>query len=170
MLLKIAHRQRLDGIRLAPLQGQEGSSMKTIVSVLTAALVSIALAATVSAQTTPTTRTEPQRQVWTPEATAMEASRLVGMKVKTDQGKEVGEVSQLIVDHGSGRITHVVLGRGGVLGMGEQKIALPWSDVKIQREIDRNRLVAVVEQSKLDSAPRYEARRDTAPAASPATR
>lgn len=144
--------------------------MKTIVSVLTAAFVSLALAVTVSAQTAPTTRTQPQRQAWTPEANAMEASRLMGMKVRTDQGKEVGEISQLIVDHSSGKVTHVVLGRGGVLGVGEQRVALPWSDVKIQRDTDRNRMVAMVEQSKIDSAPRYEARRDTAPAASPATR
>jgi sporulation protein YlmC with PRC-barrel domain len=142
--------------------------MKIIVSVLTAAFVSLALAVAVSAQTAPTT--EPQRQAWTPEANAMEASRLMGMKVRTDQGKEVSEISQLIVDHGSGNITHVVLGRGGIMGVGEQKVVLPWSDVKIQRDTDRNRMVAVVEQSKIDSAPRYEARRDTAPAASPATR
>jgi hypothetical protein len=64
----------------------------------------------------------------------------------------------------------LVLGRGGVLGVGEQKIVLMWSDLKIQPDpTNRNRRVAMVDQAKIDSAPRYEARRDGAPAASPRT-
>jgi sporulation protein YlmC with PRC-barrel domain len=153
--------------------------VKKTASVLTASLLALSLAATASAQTRPatdpttpkqsTTGSEPQRQTWAPEAGAIESSRLVGMKVKSAQGKDVGEISQLIVDHSSGKITHVVVGKGGVLGVGEQRVALGWSDVKIQPDTDsRNRMVAVVEQSKLDGAPRYEARRDM-PAASPAS-
>jgi sporulation protein YlmC with PRC-barrel domain len=115
-------------------------------------------------------RDEPQRQAWTPEADAMESSRLIGMKVRSDQGKNVGEISQLIVDKSQGKISHVVLGKGGVLGVGEQRVVLAWSDLRIQPDTEgRDRMVATVEQSKLDGAPRYEARRDTAPAASPAT-
>jgi len=92
--------------------------------------------------------------------------------LKNDQGKDIGEIDKLIVDHGDGRISHVVLGRGGVLGVGEQKVVLAWSDLKIQPDPNnRNRMVATVDQGKVDSAPRYEARRDrdTAPAASPST-
>jgi hypothetical protein len=82
----------------------------------------------------------------------------------------VGEIDQLIVDPSDGKITHVVLGRGGLLGVGEQKVVLPWSDLQIQADPDnRNRWVAMTDQTKIDSAPRYEARRDAPPAASPAT-
>ena len=154
--------------------------MKKIGTVLTAAFLSLALAVTVSAQPRPATdpatprqdapRSEPQRQTWAPDANAVESGKLIGMKVKNNQGKDVGEISQLIVDHSSGKISHVVLGKGGVLGLGEQRIVLAWSDMKIQPDPDnRSRMVAMVDQNKVDSAPRYEARRDTAPAASPAT-
>lgn len=146
----------------------------------TATILSLALAATVSAQTRPstdpasprqdTTRSEPQRQAWAPDSTAVESSKLIGVKVKNNQGKDVGEIDQLIIDQSDGRVTHVVVGKGGVLGIGEQKVVLPWSDVKTQPDpTNRLRMVVMVDQGKLDSAPRYEARRDTTPAASPAT-
>jgi sporulation protein YlmC with PRC-barrel domain len=146
--------------------------MHKTVSALTVALMTVALAVTASAQTKSPGETgaKPQRQAWAPPSRAIEAKQLVGMKVKNDQGKDVGEIDQLIVDPSDGKITHAVLGRGGVLGVGEQKVVLAWSDLKIQPGAgSRNRWVAMVDQAKIDSAPRYEARRDTAPAASPAT-
>ena len=100
----------------------------------------------------------------------MESKQLIGMRVKNDQGKDVGEIDQLIVNPSDGKITHVVLGRGGLLGVGEQKVVLAWSDLRIQQDPDnRTRWVAMADQGKIDSAPRYEARRDIAPAASPTT-
>lgn len=156
--------------------------MTKTVSTLTVTVLGLALAATVSAQTqtrpstepsTPrqdTSRTEPERRAWTPESNAVESRRLIGMQVKNTQGKEIGEIEQLIVDHSDGKISHVVLSRGGVLGVGGEKLVVSWSDLKIQPDADnRTRMVAMVDQAKLDSAPRYEARRETSPAASPAT-
>ena len=149
--------------------------MKKTASVLTATFLAVTLASAASAQTKPATdpatpsRSEPQRQAWSPDAGALESSKLIGMKVKNTQNKDVGEISQLIMDQ-SGKVTHVVVGKGGVLGVGEQRIALSWSDLKMQADPDnRTRWIALVDQSKIESAPRFEARRDTAPAASPGT-
>ena len=150
--------------------------MKKTASVLTATFLAVTLASAASAQTrpatdptTPSSRTEPQRQAWAPDAGALESSKLIGMKVKNTQNKDVGEISQLIIDQ-SGKATHVVVGKGGVLGVGEQRVVLAWSDMKLQADPDnRSRWIALVDQTKVDSAPRYEARRDTAPAASPGT-
>ena len=144
--------------------------MHKLASVLTVSLLTLALAATASAQAKPSGEPKPQRQAWALPSTAMEAKQVIGMRVKNDQGKDVGEIDQLIVDPSDGKITHVVLGRGGMLGVGEQKVVVAWSDMKIQPDATaRNRWVAMVDQAKVDSAPRYEARRDTAPAASPST-
>lgn len=140
-------------------------------SVFTASLLTLALAVTSSAQTRPAGEpgTQAQRQAWAVPSTSVESRHIVGMKVKSTQGKDVGEIDQLIVNPSDGKITHVVLGRGGLMGVGEQKVVLSWSDLKIQADPDnRNRWVAMTDQAKIDSAPRYEARRD-APAASPAT-
>jgi sporulation protein YlmC with PRC-barrel domain len=165
---------RVGGILLAHHRGEkEDVIMRKTASVLTVSILSLALAVTASAQTTRPageTGSKAQRQAWAWPSTAVEGKQIVGMKVKNDQGKDVGEIDQLIVDPGAGKITHVVLGRGGVLGVGEQKVVLAWSDLKIQPDAtNRHRRVAMVDQSKLDSAPRYEARRDTTPAASPTT-
>jgi sporulation protein YlmC with PRC-barrel domain len=153
--------------------------VKKTASVLTATFLGLTLAVTASAQTRPSTdpsapkdtmRSAPARATWAPEGGAVESSKIIGMKVKNTQGKDVGEIAQLVVNPADGKVTHAVLGKGGVLGVGEQKVALPWSDVKIQPDTEnRTRWIAVVDQAKLDGAPKYEARRDTAPAASPAT-
>jgi sporulation protein YlmC with PRC-barrel domain len=153
--------------------------VKKTASVLTATFLGLALVVTASAQTRPSTdpsapkdtmRSAPTRSTWAPEAGAVEAGKIIGMKVKNTAGKDVGEIAQLIVNPADGKVTHAVLGKGGVLGVGEQKVALPWSDVKVQPDTEnRNRWIAVVDQAKFDGAPKYEARRDTAPAASPAT-
>jgi sporulation protein YlmC with PRC-barrel domain len=154
--------------------------MNRTASVLTASALTLGLAFGASAQTRPATEpstrdtatTKAQRQAWAPSATAVEASKLIGTKVKNEAGKDLGEIDQLLVDSGDGKVTHVVIGKGGVLGVGEQKVVLSWSDVKLQSDPNnRNRMVAMVDQSKVDAAPRYEARRDrdTAPAASPGT-
>lgn len=146
--------------------------MPRTVRVLTVSAAALALAATASAQTSTTkdTTTRTQRQAWAAPATAVEAKQIIGMKVKNDQGKDVGEIDQLILEPADGKVTHVVVGRGGVLGVGEQKIVLPWTDVKMQPDTaNRNRWVAMIDQAKLDTAPRYEVRRDAAPAASPST-
>ena len=48
---------------------------------------------------------------------------------------------------------------------------LPWPDVKLQHDVDNpDRWIAVVDQAKIDRAPKYEAKSaDNAPAASPST-
>jgi sporulation protein YlmC with PRC-barrel domain len=149
------------------------STIAFIASVLT-----LALAGGVSAQSRPSSegKTSPtddsQRQAWSPSSNAVETSKLIGTKVQTIDGKEIGSIDQLIVNPRDGKVTHVVLGRGGVLGMGQTKLVLRWADLKLQRDPDQaDRVMAVVDQAKLDAAPRYEARKasETTPAASPTT-
>jgi sporulation protein YlmC with PRC-barrel domain len=135
----------------------------------TASVLTLATVFGAAAQTRPSTESpsraeissKVQRQAWAPQSGAMEASKLIGTKVKNDAGKDMGEIDQLIVDSSSGKVSQVVVDCGGVAGVGEQKVVLDWSDVKLQADPkNRSRMVATVDQAKLDSAPRYEARRD----------
>ncbi len=149
--------------------------MKKPAIALTALMLGLGLASGAWGQTRPSPepapgRTDAQRSAWSPDSGAVESSKLVGTRVQLADGKKIGEIDQLIVNHTDGKITHAVLGKGGVLGMGETKLVLRWSDIKLQRDSDHaGRWVAVVDQAKIDAAPRFEARkdRDTAPAASP---
>jgi len=148
--------------------------MKTRMAIVTASILTAAMPLVSAAQTrTPAnTETRAAQQGWMPEAGQMDSSKLVGMKVKNDLGKDVGEIDALIIDQAKGQVSHVVVGKGGVLGVGERKVVLDWNDLTIQSDPNmRGRMVAQVSQSKLDTAPVYQARRDhnVTPSASPNT-
>lgn len=147
---------------------------------LASCLLTISLATGASAQTQPRPSGEPaanrtddsQRPAWSPERDGVESGKLIGAKVQTAEGKDIGSIDQLVVNQKDGKITHAVLSKGGVLGVGGTKLVVRWSDIKLQRDPDHeSRWLAVVDQAKIDGAPRYEARKDgdTAPAASPTT-
>src|SRR5262245_25515505 len=108
------------------------------------------------------------RAVWHRSADMVETKKLIGAKVKGADGKDVGEIEQLVVNQMDGKVTHAIIGKGGVAGIGETKVVVPWSEVKTRW--DRDKLVASVDSMALDRAPKHEAREsDRAPAASPST-
>jgi len=146
--------------------------MKTRIAIVTASILTAAMPLVATAQTPATTETRAAQPGWTPEAGQMDSSKLVGMKVKNDLGKDVGEIDALIIDQSKGQVSHVIVGRGGLLGVGEKKVVLAWNDLTIQSDPNlRGRMVASVSQSKLDTAPLYQARRarEMTPSASPST-
>jgi sporulation protein YlmC with PRC-barrel domain len=101
----------------------------------------------------------------------MDSKHLIGMSVKTPDGKRAGEIDQLIVNMKDGKVSHVIVGVGGLAGVGERHVVVPWSQVNMRHEgNDRKDMVAVIDRATLDNAPRYtRVDRDRAPAASPAT-
>jgi sporulation protein YlmC with PRC-barrel domain len=83
---------------------------------------------------------------------------LVGTEVRDSQGKEVGEVSKLLIDPKEGKVTSVIIKQGGTLGMGGKEVSVPWDALKIQQGQDQ-RPVVTMQRDLLEQAP----------AASPAT-
>src|SRR5882757_3877416 len=49
------------------------------------------------------------------------ASKLIGLNVYNDQNEKLGDVSEILLDK-SGKVTGVVIGVGGFLGMGQHDI------------------------------------------------
>ena len=137
-----------------------------------AALVTVALIAipgSASAQT-PAPPRAPQ-PIWR-ELGLSEMRHVLGMPIRNEQGREVGEIDNLLIDTRDGRISHVVISLGGFLGMGEKKVVVPWSDLTIASDGKRN--VATLDQAKLDSAPRWDRvvsdeSQPSGPSASPGT-
>lgn len=143
------------------------------ISILSASLV-LPVALDVAAQTRTdrpaTTAPKAERQAWTKPNGVVEGKKLVGARIKDAEGKDIGQIDQLLVNQSDGKVSHVVVGMGGLAGIGETKVVVPWSDVKIRWE--RDDAVVSLDRAALDKAPRYEARdasRDRTPAASPAT-
>jgi hypothetical protein len=78
--------------------------------------------------------------------------------VRDSQGKDVGSVSKLMIDPAQGKVTSVLIRRGGTLGMGAKEMAVPWNAVQIKRD-QNQKMVVTLQQPLLEEAPQ--------PAASP---
>lgn len=64
------------------------------------------------------------------------ASRLIGARVVTREGRKVGELRDLIVDT-QGNVTMGVVSSGGFMGIGDRLRAVPWDSLKPGDEGER---------------------------------
>ena len=88
----------------------------------------------------------------------LDSSAVIGSTVRNAEGQDIGTVSRLMIDPREGRVTSVVVGTGGTLGMGKKEMSIPWSAVKIGK--DKDNIVLTVEQQLLEPAPSAETRKD----------
>lgn len=100
---------------------------------------------------------------------------LLGTTVRDSQGKDVGEVSKLMIDANGGKVTSVIIRQGGTLGVGGKEVSVPWDALKLQRGRDQE-LVVTMQQEMLQPTPqaqqeeqRRQQQESQPPAASPPT-
>ena len=79
---------------------------------------------------------------------------LVGEVVVNRDDETLGELAHLVIDMARGKVTHVVIARGGVLGLGEKLHAIPWSAVTLDSQ--RHRLVADIARERMDRAEGFD--------------
>jgi sporulation protein YlmC with PRC-barrel domain len=106
---------------------------------------------------------------WKNDSGLHETKDIIGTRIKGTDGKDLGEVDQLLIDTSSGKISHVVVGLGGLAGVGEKKVVVPWSELKFAPVTPGKKNAITMDKATLDSAPRYErhARVERSPSASP---
>ena len=153
---------------------------------LTSGLVALALVASLPAagfaQTSTTDRSKTdrpaaerrdsakkERTAWSNTQGLHETNDIVGAKVQNAEGKDIGKVDALLLDPKDGKITHAVIGLGGMLGLGKDKVVVDYSALKMSGHENGRRAKIAVDQSALESAPKYVKATDRAPSASPAT-
>jgi hypothetical protein len=78
----------------------------------------------------------------------------VGEVVVNGADEVLGELAHLTIDMASGRVTHVVIARGGVLGLGEKLHAIPWSAVT--PDAQRQCLVVDIACDRIEGAPAFD--------------
>lgn len=80
------------------------------------------------------------------------AEEIIGQEVINQNGEEVGDVEDLVVRRGDGEI-YAVIGVGGFLGLGEKSIAVPFSELDVQKD----QVVFMSQQSEdqLEEMPEY---------------
>ncbi|MEN6333183.1 MAG: PRC-barrel domain-containing protein [Phycisphaerales bacterium] len=70
-------------------------------------------------------------------------SELVGLTVKNDQGEELGELENIVIDPAKGRVAYAILSmRTGFLGINKELAAVPWSSLDIIPRLGTARLSA----------------------------
>jgi sporulation protein YlmC with PRC-barrel domain len=90
----------------------------------------------------------------TPEG-GISLSTYFDRNVLNGPGEKIGAVKDLIVGQDA-RITHVVVGVGGFLGIGEKEVAVPFSVMQLERRDGAWHLVVDATKEALVSAPAYQ--------------
>ena len=78
----------------------------------------------------------PQASVPAPAAEARRASRIIGANVVNEQNRTIGSVDDLMLSPTGGPVT-AVLSVGGFLGIGEQYVTVPISELRWSTEHGR---------------------------------
>ncbi|KTD22864.1 PRC-barrel domain-containing protein [Legionella lansingensis] len=84
----------------------------------------------------------------------VKATNVIGVNVENAQGENLGEIEDLVLDKLQGHVEYVVLSFGGILGMGEKLVAMPWSIFTYDK--DRECFVINMSKERLENAPRFD--------------
>ena len=82
-------------------------------------------------------------------------SQLTGMNIQNPQGKNVGEINDLVLNTNTGKIQYAAVTYGGFLGIGNKMFAVPFEAFKFQpdpNDSDETVLVLNVTQKQLEGS------------------
>lgn len=129
--------------------------MKNYLIVGALALASTALSMGVYAQTT---ETMAPMQFVAEQPTNEWLSRVfLGAAVQNTSGETIGDINDLVFSH-AGQISTVVLGVGGVLGMGEKNVGIPYTALSFKTGPEGARIIVVaLTKAELKQAPSFTA-------------
>lgn len=86
---------------------------------------------------------------------ATKASDLIGKEVTNLQGKNLGEIKDLVINWRSGGyIEYAVLSFGGFLGLGDKYFAVPWEVMALSG--DKEQFILNVKEERLKNAPGFD--------------
>jgi sporulation protein YlmC with PRC-barrel domain len=80
-------------------------------------------------------------------------SALAGDMVLDSRGEDFGRLEHIMLDVPSGRIAYAVLAYGGVFGIGERRVAIPWSALVLDAE--QRCLVLGIDPEQLAASPGF---------------
>jgi sporulation protein YlmC with PRC-barrel domain len=90
----------------------------------------------------------------TDQNVSFRSDELLGTDVRTPQNVALGSVDDLVISPQTGKITYLVIARGGIFGIDQKYFPVPWEDFKITPNV--NLLVLDSTQNVLDAAPQVD--------------
>jgi len=91
------------------------------------------------------------------QSSTVQVSKLVGTKVKSSQGEEIGVVKDIMIDRSTGCMAYTVLstGEGGArAAAGGKLVAVPWAVYSPASDV--NVLTVTVDRERIYSAPVFD--------------
>ena len=82
----------------------------------------------------------------------LRASELIGLNVQNNQDETVGEINDLVIDTNTGNLRYVALSAGGVLGVGDELFAIPWTAFECRKDGDEHVVVLNVDKESMGKA------------------
>ena len=86
------------------------------------------------------------------------SDRIEGTAVRRSDGKKVGTIERLMIDKVSGNVAYAILSFGGILGMGQKHLPVPWSRMQYSPFLEAYEINLTDEE--LGKAPSYAADKD----------
>jgi sporulation protein YlmC with PRC-barrel domain len=78
---------------------------------------------------------------------------LIGMNVKDPVGEDLGSIEDVIVGQ-DGRVQHIIISHGGVLGIGGRNTPVPWEAAQLRVEAD-DEVMTNISKERLENAPSF---------------
>jgi sporulation protein YlmC with PRC-barrel domain len=82
------------------------------------------------------------------------ASEVMGLTVKDKKGEQLGQVEDIVID-ARGQVQYIILSHGGVLGIGDKLVPIPYKASRV--DVEKNALVLDnVDKQMLEKAPNFD--------------
>ncbi len=88
------------------------------------------------------------------QGTVLSAGSLKGTKVVNATGESLGEIQEIMLHTDTGDMAYAVLSFGGIQGMGDKLIAVPWEALAV--DTANERMTLDVPKEKLENAPGFD--------------
>jgi|GEM_PF-845630 len=81
------------------------------------------------------------------------SSQIIGTTVSNPQGEKLGKIDDVLIDP-NGAVKYAILSHGGLLGIGDKLIPIPWRALKLDKE--KGTLVVNADKAALEKAPSFD--------------